>query len=357
MFRIARGLLLLLAVCAAGQAYAQFGASVQGTTQDSTGANLAGATVTLLNRDTKVTQSVLSNSEGTYRFNSLAPGNYAVTATMFTFATATTNFILQTNEQRNVPFDLSLGSIATTVDVTSQAPLLDTSDSRNQQTLDTKALEELPVAGRNPLSLITLTPGVVGKGSNNAINFNAENYTDASANGRGSNGNQYIVDGLDSTSNARAGVTNLTPNVDALAETTVQVNRYDVDFARSSSIQTVMTTKAGTQQFHGFASAYYTWQELYAKSYFNHPLQVGPPIRPSTPSTRRLVSAVLSCRDTSSSSSALSSRTAPSRRTSAHCKALKIPTSSPSQRPSGQPPLAPRCCPSTVRQILRSRTG
>lgn len=282
MFRMVKGLQWLIVFCCttlATTCFAQFGASVQGTTQDAAGATLPGVGVTLLNKDTQVTQKSTSNSEGTYRFNSLAPGNYTVTAAASGFTTATTNFILQTNEQRNVPFSLGVGQVLSTVDVTLQAPLLDTSDSRNQQTLDTKALEELPVAARNPLSLITLTPGVVGKGSSNATNFNSENYTDASANGRGSNGNQYIVDGLDATSNARAGVTNLTPNVDALSETTVQVNRYDVDFARSSSIQTVMTTKAGTQQFHGFGSIYYTWQALYAKSEFTHPAP-GQPMYP-----------------------------------------------------------------------------
>ncbi len=251
--------------------HAQFGANVQGMTQDTGGATLPGAHVTLLNKDTKVSSSVTSNSDGSYRINSLAPGNYAITAAADGFAPAAVNFVLQTNEQRNIPFTLTIGQVTTAVTVTSEAPLLDTSDSRNQQTLDTRALEELPVQARNPTSLLTLTPGVVGKGSANAINFNSENYVDASANGRGSNGNQYIVDGLDATSNARAGVLNLTPNVDSLSEVTVQVNRYDVDYARTSSIQTVMTTKSGSQQLHGFASAYYTWQALYAKPEFSHP--------------------------------------------------------------------------------------
>ncbi len=262
--------LLLLAMTAS----AQFGANVQGTTQDVAGATLPGATVSLLNKDTSVSQTTSSNSDGAFRINSLAPGNYAITATAAGFATQTINFILQTNEQRNVPFALAVGQVATTVDVTSQAPLLDTSDSRNQQTLNPKALEELPVGARNPTSLLTLTPGVVGKGASNgsvngpAVNFNSENYVDASANGRGANGNQYVVDGLDATSNARAGVLNLTPNVDSLSEITVQVNRYDVDYARTSSIQTVMTTRSGSQDFHGFASAYYTWQALWAKPDF-----------------------------------------------------------------------------------------
>ena len=253
---------------------------MQGTTQDAAGADLPNATVTLLNQETKITQNTISSASGTFRINSLAPGKYSITATASGFAPATVEFVLQTNEQRNVPLTLTVGQVATSMTVTSQAPLLDTSDSRNQQTLDSKALEQLPVQARNPTSLITLTPGVVGRGSNNAITFNAENYVDASANGRGANGNQYILDGLDVTSNARAGVLNVTPNVDALSEVTVQINRYDVDFARSSSIQTVMTTRSGTQQFHGFASVYYNWQALYAKPEFSHPAPGAPTYTP-----------------------------------------------------------------------------
>ena len=278
-----RGLATLFFVCllvGTRDAAAQFGANVQGSTQDNAGAAVAGAVITLTNKDTKVAQTTTSNGTGDYRINSLAPGNYTITATASGFAPSTVSFILQTNEQRNVPFSLSVGSVSTNVVVTSEAPLLDTSDSRLQQTLNTKALSELPVQARNPTSLVTLTPGVVGKGSSNAINFNSENYVDASANGRGANGNQYIVDGLDATSNARAGVLNLTPNVDSLSEVTVQVNRFDVDYARTSSIQTVMTTKSGSQQFHGFGSIYYTWQALYAKPEFSHPAPGAPTYPP-----------------------------------------------------------------------------
>jgi uncharacterized surface anchored protein len=170
-FRVLSVAVFFLLLAISSVCHAQFGANVQGTTQDAGGATLPGAQVTLLNRDTKVSYSVTSNSDGSYRINSLAPGNYAVTAAADGFAPATVNFILQTNEQRNIPFTLTIGQVTTAVTVTSQAPLLDTSDSRNQQTLDTKALEELPVQARNPTSLLTLTPGVVGKGSANDINY------------------------------------------------------------------------------------------------------------------------------------------------------------------------------------------
>jgi hypothetical protein len=261
----------LLFVTMAIPAFAQFSGGLQGTVQDSSGSSISSATVTLTNIDTQVSQIAMTNASGVYRFSSLAPGNYKVTAVATGFGASSTDFTLNTDETRNVPITLAVGSVSTQVQVTTQQPLLDTSDSRNQLTLDTAALEELPMAARNPLSLITLAPGVTGLGSGTATNFNPENSVDASANGRGSNGNQYIVDGLDVTSSIRPGVVNLTPNADSVQEASVQTNTYTVDYGRASSIQTVMTTKSGTDAFHGFASEYYTYEGLYARGEYGIP--------------------------------------------------------------------------------------
>ena len=246
-------------------ARAQFTGGVQGTVQDGSGGSIASATLTLTNVDTKVSQTATSNNSGVYRFSSLAPGSYQVTAVATGFSSTNSTFTLSANETRDVPVTLTVGSVTTQVQVTSQQPLLDTSDTRNQLTLDTAALEQLPLAARNPLALITLAPGVTGLGAGTSTNFNPENSVDASANGRGQNGNQYIVDGLDVTSSIRPGVVNLTPNADTVQEASVQTNVYTVDFGRASSIQTVITTKSGTSRYHGFLSEYYTYQGLTAK--------------------------------------------------------------------------------------------
>ncbi|HEX4170556.1 MAG TPA: hypothetical protein VHZ55_34260 [Bryobacteraceae bacterium] len=137
---------------------------------------------------------------------------------------------------------LKIAASATEVDVTGAPPVIDTADSRNQQTLENATLQSLPLQGRNLVSLVTLAPGVVGHGTAGGTigsptdNFNMETGVDASANGRSSNGNMYIVDGLDVTSNIRPGELNLVPNTDAIQETTIQVNTFDVDDGRASSI-------------------------------------------------------------------------------------------------------------------------
>ncbi|MBB5059336.1 hypothetical protein HDF16_004059 [Granulicella aggregans] len=262
-----RPALVLIAIFLIGviSASAQFNSAVQGSVQDNTGATVSSATVTLTNVDNKVGQTAAVNSAGVYRFSSLSPGNYAIVVSASGFSPTKTAFTLSTAETRDVPIILSVGAVSAQVEVSAQQPLLDTSDSRNQLTLNTSAFEQLPLAARNPLALITLAPGVTGLGSGTATNFNPENSVDASANGRGANSNQYIVDGLDVTSSIRPGVVNLTPNADTVQEAAVQTNTYTVDYGRASSIQTVLTTKSGTDSIHGFASEYYTYQGLAAR--------------------------------------------------------------------------------------------
>jgi hypothetical protein len=272
------GLLFAVLLMATANCLAQFSGSIQGTVSDAGDASVPKAKVTLVNTDTQVAQDTISDDTGSYRFVSLAPGPYMVTAEAPGFSSVKVGVTLTTAETRNVPIHLAVGPVSSNITVTSESPLLDTSDSRNEQTLDTQALQSLPLAARNPTALIGLTPGVTGKGTGGSTNFNPENYIDASANGRGQNGNQYIVDGLDVTSSIRPGVLNLTPNVDAVAEISVQTNTYTVDYGRASSIQTVMTTKSGTDEYHGFASEYYNYQGLNARGEFGvaKPAKVNP---------------------------------------------------------------------------------
>ena len=260
-------ILIVGAMLTVSHAFAQFSSSVQGNVQDASGAVVVKAAVTLLDTDTQVSQTRAADDSGTYRFPSIAPGHYVVSATAPGFTSAQVDFTLQTAENRNIVLILNVGEVSNTISVTSQAPLLDVSDSRNQLTLDEHSLQTLPLPARNPTALLGLTPGVSGLGSAGYNNFFTEN-ADYSANGRGTNGNQYILDGLDINIDVNPGVLTLVPNADALSEITVQTNTYTVDYGKTSSMQTIMTTKAGTTQYHGFGSVYYTYQGLNARGEF-----------------------------------------------------------------------------------------
>ncbi|MDE3167775.1 MAG: TonB-dependent receptor, partial [Acidobacteriota bacterium] len=185
--------------------------------------------------------------------------------------------ILATSQNLNVPVSMKVATATQAVEVTGEAPVLNTAESRNQMTLPSQALSSLPLAGRNMISLVTLAPGVIGTGTvsggspgSGVDNYSTELQVDASANGAGSVGNMYMVDGLDVTSAIRPGVLNLTPNPDSVQETSIQTNTFSVEYGRASSVQMAMTTKSGTDGLHGTVSDYFTNQTLWAGTEFVH---------------------------------------------------------------------------------------
>jgi carboxypeptidase family protein len=267
------GLLLIFFI--SSFAHAQFSGGLQGSVQDSTAAAIPGAALTLTNTATNVSQTVQSDAKGDYRFLSLAPGNYIVSATANGFGTSKVPFTLSTAQLMNIPITLVVATSQQVVQVSDRAPVLDTAESRTQLTIDTEALDSLPLPGRNQLGLVTLAPGVTGLGvqgnggnGQSTDNYGSETQVSASANGRSSVGNMYVVDGLDITSNITPGVLNLVPNPDTIQEATVQVNTFDVEYGRSSSIVEVMTTRSGADRYHFLASQYYTADWLTARTEF-----------------------------------------------------------------------------------------
>jgi Carboxypeptidase regulatory-like domain len=254
---------------------AQFSSSIEGNVVDASGAEIANATVTLVNTATNVSQQTLSGAAGNYRFVSLAPGSYKISGTSKGFQTTSTTVSLTTGQDLNVPISLQVSGTSTSVEVTAAPPVLDTAETRNEETIQQRELNAIPLSGRNMIGLVNLAPGVTGRGlSGSGVqgaagdNFSTEQSVDASANGRSANANMYVVDGLDVTSNIRPGVVNLSPNPDSIQEETTSVNTFSSEFGRGSSVVYTMTTKSGSDQFHGLASDYFTYQGFYAGTEF-----------------------------------------------------------------------------------------
>ena len=275
--RVIFTLLVLCCLAAMPSAWAQFSATVTGTVVDPSGAVVSGASLKLTNDGTGEVNTATSNAAGAFTFPSLAPGDYHLSSTAKGFATTTVPVVLETNQTLNVPVKMSVAGSVQTVNVSTQSPLLNTADSRIQETISERTLSQLPLAGENMISLVTLAPGVTGTGvtSNGSPgsgrdNYSTETQVDASANGQGAVGNMYIVDGLDVTSSIRPGVLNLTPNPDAIQETSIQTNTYSVLYGRASSIQMTMTTKSGTEHYHGNAEDFFTNQNMLATTEFTH---------------------------------------------------------------------------------------
>jgi hypothetical protein len=268
--------LLIAAVCISS-CFGQFSSGIQGTVQDPSGGFIANAAVSLLNTETQVSSKTKTDDAGNYRFVSLAPGSYTITIEASGFSKTAVNLKLETGQIQNVPVSVAVSTTTEQLVVTAEAPVLNTAETRNQLTLQTQELAQLPMAGRSMISLVTTAPGAVGRGvtaggspGSGVDNFSTETQVDVSANGAGAVGNMYVIDGLDISSAIRPGVLNMTPNPDSIQETSIQTNTFSVEYGRASSIQMLMTTKSGTGAFHGNVADYFTNQKLAAGTIFVH---------------------------------------------------------------------------------------
>src|SRR5215831_6187858 len=277
-------LLLLTLFLTPLASFAQFTGSIQGVVRDETGAAVLHAKITLINVATQVTSATASDEAGNYRFVSLAPGAYKIKAEAPGFAESDADVNLLTEQNLSVPLPLKVGASTTAVTVTAEVPVVDTADSRNELTLENSGVAELPVAGRNLVTLTTLAPGVSGLGTtgggqpgragtpgSGVDNYSTETQVDASANGQGQMSNMYVIDGLDVTSGIRQGVLNLTPNPESIQETSIQVNTFSSEYSRATGVQEVLTTRSGSDQFHGSAADWFYYQNMFATTHFSGP--------------------------------------------------------------------------------------
>ncbi|HKW19712.1 MAG TPA: TonB-dependent receptor [Terriglobales bacterium] len=256
--------------------HAQFTSNVQGAVQDPSGAVVPKATVTITNSATGASATTTTDQDGNFRFLSLAPGGYKLKVEASGYAPSQTDVRLLTEQNLNVPVTLKVGAVTEAVTVTEASPLVDTADSRTQMTLENQAVAQLPIVGRNLVTLVTMAPGASGLGTSTSgspasgvDNYSTEEQVDASANGQGQNNNQYVVDGLDVTSGIRQGVLNLTPQPAAIQETSVQVNTFTSEYSRAAGLQTMFTTKSGTDRFHGSAEDYFNYEKMFAAQHFH----------------------------------------------------------------------------------------
>ena len=261
-------------------ALAQFGASLSGTVQDSSGAIVPGATVVIVNTATRQTHTGTSSSTGTYSFGELPPGTYDITATAPAFKKISLNgFALAAETPRNADIKLSRWRHRDSMTSTrTRYRSLQTSDASIGSTIDSEAIQRLPAVGsRSPTELLRTAPGVVGDGARagngNAVFlpngsgpggssrgiFQTENQTQISANGQRVSNNTYSIDGVSVDSLDHGGSAVVTPNQEAVGQITVLSTSYDAADGRNSGAQIKVVTKSGTNQLHG--SAFFLYDE------------------------------------------------------------------------------------------------
>jgi hypothetical protein len=266
-------LLLVIASCLhTPEALAQYRASIQGVVTDPQGAVVAGATVTLTDKETNKVLTSTTAGSGTYNFNALPPSRFAMAVEKAGFKKRVLSDLQVIPEQANaLNVQLEIGESTQTVTVSgNEIPAMDTETASISGTITANEIQHLPSFGRDVFQLAQLAPGVFGDGaqsggggtyslpgtnqggssSSDGI-FKTENGPQISANGSQTNSNGITIDGISTVSAVWGGASVITPSEDSVQTVKVVSNSYDAENGRFSGAQIQVTTKAGTNTVHG----------------------------------------------------------------------------------------------------------
>ena len=245
-------------------------ANLVGVISDSTGAAVPGATVTLTNKDTGVTSTVTTAATGEYRFNNVPVGaNYQVSAAAKGFTTGTVAGVnLELNHTASVNVTLSVGSVSTTVEVTTAAAPIDTTSSQLQTTFNTMQATDLGLAGFATVSVADASSiynlSLLGAGVASAGGVGQG--TGPSIAGQRPENNFFMVDGVPNNSGYSTGPEEYISN-EVLAEMNVAQNQFSAEFGGASGGVFNAVIKTGTNSVHGNIYEYFQNRDLDAVDY------------------------------------------------------------------------------------------
>ena len=278
------GCVMLLLFGSAAIAAAQGTGDIVGRVTDAGGGVLPGTNVTATNLATNISRATVTSETGDFTFTLLPIGPYEVKAELAGFKIQTSRVTLGSGDRPRLDFKLELGSLTETVTVTGESALLQTDTSRVASKLTQEVVQNAPIAGRNIINIVQLTPGASEGAANATISGNRPDdrrQTSAvSINGNPENDNLQLVDGLDNTERVMGGM-GIKPSIDAIQEVVVQTNLYSAENGRTLGGVVNIITKAGGNQFRGSGFYYFRNQRFDSKDYFavdkplNHLNQVG----------------------------------------------------------------------------------
>jgi hypothetical protein len=231
-------------------------ADILGTVTDATSAVVPGANITLTNLGTNETRTGQSNSSGDYSFTLLPAGHYSITVKAGGFqASITKDLAVEAGDRARADVHLQLGSESTVIEVTASTPLLQADSATVSSTVTAKAVQDLPLNGRNFVQLVQLVPGA-NEGPGNGLSSGGRpddrrtNAAGISVNGQDDTLNNWVVDGIDDNERI-IGSIGVKPNVEGIQEITVQTNSYAPEAGRTAGGVINVVTRSGTNQFHG----------------------------------------------------------------------------------------------------------
>ena len=286
--------LMLAVVClCSAPAFAQYGASLQGTVTDKTGAVVSGATVIATHQGTGVSRTATTGDGGFYRITGLAPGVYTVTVEAPSFKKSSTDNVAVAGESER-GFDVALGTtqVHESVTVIAGAEPLATEDATLSTTLTSQQIDALPKFGRDPYELIRFAPGIfgdasrqgngnsqvlpqqVGPGGSNFSLFQTENQVQIVSNGQRLTANNYMLDGVSVNSLSHGGAAVVTPNPESVQELLVISGFSSAQDGRNSGAQIKTLSKSGANKFHGSGLVKFDDKGLNAFNKFYGPTNV-----------------------------------------------------------------------------------
>ena len=254
---------------------AQFTSATEGQVTDASGAAVPNAEVTVEQLATGIKRVVHTSDVGYFRVASLPPGQVTIHVSAKGFDTAVYEDVrLESDQTKTFNVQLKVGASATEVTVTAAVPLVETGEAKVSGHIEEREVANLPLVGRNFMTLVVLTPGVTGlpSGGGQAYAqatgdiFSAEYGVNLNANGQRAESNNFNVDSGSVNGSPRGGVTNFSPSADAVQELRVSVNNFSAEYGRNSSAMVNAITKSGTNSYHGTAAWYHTNNLLTARN-------------------------------------------------------------------------------------------
>jgi hypothetical protein len=240
-------------------------ATLRGTVHDPSGAVVSGAVVTITNVEKGISRPETTNETGEYVAAQLPAQTYSITATAAGFRPQThDNFVLQVGQEARLDFTLVVGSATEQMTITEVAPLIQSEDASTGGVIDEKKVKELPLNGRQFWQLAYLLPAVTMPVQNSTLStrggFNVAGSYEIS--------NNFILDGVDDNDRT-TGQPSVRPSVDGIQEFRVLTGTYEAEYGRQSGGQVLITTKSGTNSYHGTAYEFFRNNNLDARNFFS----------------------------------------------------------------------------------------
>jgi Carboxypeptidase regulatory-like domain/TonB dependent receptor len=246
-------------------------AAINGVVSDPSGAAVAGAKVTAKDIDRGTPVSTTTNADGFYNFPRLPIGSYEIRVEMTGFQAAVQSpVVLQLNQAAKIDFPLQVGNVSETVEVTSAAPILQTEATQLGTVLDAKTNAQLPLATRNYVQLTLLAPGTVTTDPGSFTGAQSS-FTGGRpiVNGNREQANNFLLDGMDNNQISENAV-GYTPSVDAIQEFNMITQNASAEFGNFMGGIISVSTKGGTNSFHGNAFEFFRNDKLNANNWQNN---------------------------------------------------------------------------------------